>query len=365
MKLSKKIALVGGGTAGHITPNLALVPELRKRGYEVIYIGSKGGMEERIMAKAKIPFYGVTSDKLRRYFDLKNLAMPLNVIKGIREARKILKEQEVDIIFSKGGFVAVPIVIAASGLHIPVVSHEADITPGLANRIAAPRSKVICCNFEEAAKQFGNKGVHTGSPIRQEILHGDKKKGKEFLGFNDNKPIIFVTGGSSGSLYINELIRKHLDKLLDKYNIVHQCGIGKGSQSSPIQVEGVDGEVHGYKELEIISDELPDVFAASDFVISRAGANIIFELLALKKPSLLIPLSKRASRGDQILNANSFEKKNYAIVLTEEEQDKKPWTFLEKIEELEKKKKTMIEAMKKADESDAINKICDIIDKNV
>ena len=355
-KRNRKIALVGGGTAGHITPNLALVPELKNRGYEIIYVGSKGGMEERIMEKAGIPFYGVTSDKLRRYFDLKNFAMPFNVIKGIREAKKILEKQKVDIIFSKGGFVAVPIIIAASSMHIPIISHEADITPGLANRIAAPRSKVICCNFEETAKHFGKKGVHTGSPIRQEILYGDKERALEFLGFKNKKPIIFVTGGSLGSQYINELIRNNIDSLLENYNVIHQCGSGKGLKTPPIQ--------EGYKEFEIISEKLPDIFAASDFVISRAGANIIFELLALKKPNLLIPLSKKASRGDQILNAKSFEKKNYSIVLTEEEQDMKPWLFFERIDELVNKKDKMIEAMNNAKENDAINKICDIIDKN-
>lgn len=367
MNKHKKIALVGGGTAGHITPNVALIPELKNRGYEIIYIGSKGGMEERIMSKIGIPFFGVTSDKLRRYFDIKNFAMPFNVLKGIKEAREILKKQKVDIIFSKGGFVAVPIVIAGSRLHIPIISHEADITPGLANKIAAPVSKVICCNFEEAAKSFGKKGVHTGSPIRQELLNGDKKKALNFLNFKSEKPIIFVTGGSLGSTYINELIRKNLNKLLYKYNIVHQCGVGKGSQNLPVQTDESLRDIlkDGYREFEIISDELPDIFAASDFVISRAGANIIFELLALKKPSLLIPLSKKASRGDQILNANSFEKKNYAVVLTEEDEDNRPWLFLEKIEELENKKSTMIDAMNRAYENDAINKICDIIDKNI
>ena len=354
MDRKKKIALVGGGTAGHITPNIALMGELEKRNYDIIYIGSSDGMEKGIMERLSIPFFGITTDKLRRYFDLKNLMMPFNVIKGINEAKSILKKENVDIIFSKGGYVAVPVVIAAGQLKIPVISHEADITPGLANKIAEPFSKVICCNFEEAANSFGKKGVHTGSPIRKDLFSGDKKKAQEFLGFKNNKPIIFVTGGSLGSLYINKVVRQNLDKLLDKYNIVHQCGKGKIDETISRE---------GYKQYEIISDNLNDIFAATDIVISRAGANIIFELLALKKPSLLIPLSKKASRGDQILNAKSFEKKNYAIVLLEEDEDKKPWLFMEKINELENKKKNMIHAMSEAKESDAINLICDIIDK--
>lgn len=368
MNERRKIALVGGGTAGHITPNIALMGELKNRGYEIIYIGSSGGMEEEIMERHKVPFFGVTTDKLRRYFDLKNLKMPFNVVKGINEAKNILKNEKVDIIFSKGGYVAVPIVIAAGSLKIPVISHEADITPGLANKIAAPYSKVICCNFEEAVKKFGDKGFHTGSPIRKEILTGDKNRAKEFLNFKNDKPIIFVTGGSLGSQYINDLIRKNLDKLLLQYNIVHQCGKGKIDKKlfdieKQNSVEEISSVKNGYRQFETINEELADIFAASDFVVSRAGANIIFELLALKKPSLLIPLSKKASRGDQILNARSFEKKGYAIVLTEEEEDRYPLRFFEKIEELNLRKDDMINKMNEAKESNAIKLICDTIDQ--
>ena len=354
MAKKRKIALVGGGTAGHITPNIALMEELEKRNYEIIYIGSKGGMEEGIMNKLSIPFFGITTDKLRRYFDIKNLMIPFNVLRGLSEAGKILKEQKVDIIFSKGGYVAVPVVIAASRMGIPIISHEADITPGLANKIASPHSKVICCNFEETAKSFGKKGVHTGSPIRKSILNGDIKKAEAFLNFTEKKPIKFITGGSLGSQYINNLIRRNLDKLLISFNIVHQCG--KGNLDESIKRDG-------YRQYEIISENLADIFAVSDLIISRAGANIIFELLALKKPNLLIPLSKKASRGDQILNANSFAKKGYSVVLTEDEEDKYPWRFFEKLEELKSKKEEMKIKMEEARESDAINKICDIIDK--
>lgn len=350
----KKIALTGGGTAGHITPNIALIPELKKRKFDIIYIGSKNGMEKDIIEKRNIPFFGITADKLRRYLDVKNFLMPANVIKGIGEAYKILKDNKIDVVFSKGGYVSVPVVVAASRLKISVISHEADFTPGLANKIATPLSKKVCCNFEETVKQLGKKGVFTGCPIRQELLSGNKKKGLEFLDFKNDKPILFVTGGSLGSKYINDLIRNNLDRILNSFNVVHSCGRGKLDESI---------NVNGYKQFELLTDKLPDVFASSDFVVSRAGANVIFELLALKKPNLLIPLSTKASRGDQILNANSFMKKNYSVVLLEEDQDENPELFFKKLSELENKKDEMLTAMKNSTEINAINNICDLIEK--
>ena len=352
----KRIALTGGGTAGHITPNLALIPELKKRGFDIIYIGSNNGMEKEIIEKKGIPFFGITADKLRRYVDIKNFLMPANVIKGIREAIKVLKENKVDVIFSKGGFVSVPVVIAAARLRIPVISHEADFTMGLANKIATPFSKKVCCNFEETSKMIGKKGVFTGCPIRKELLSGDRKKGLNFLGFKNDKPILFVTGGSLGSKYINDLIRNNLSEILKDMNIVHSCG--KGKLDKNINIEG-------YKQYELLTTELPDIFAASDFIISRAGANVIFEILALKKPNLLIPLSTKASRGDQILNANSFMKKNYSLVLLEEDQDANPTLFFKKLNELKKRKEEMIASMKNSNELNAIKNICDIIEKEV
>ena len=352
----KKIALTGGGTAGHITPNLALVPELNKRGFDVIYIGSNSGMDKKIVEKRHIPFFGITADKLRRYLDIKNLFMPFNVVKGINEAKKILKENKVDIVFSKGGFVAVPVVLAASMLKIPVISHEADFTPGLANKIAIPRSVKVCCNFEETTKYLKGKGVWTGCPIRTELLNGNKEKGLEVLNIKNDKPIIFVTGGSLGSKYINDLIRNNIKKLVEKFNVIHSCG--KGKLDNKINIEG-------YQQYELLTYDLPDVLAAADYVISRAGANVLFELLALKKPNLLIPLSTKASRGDQILNANSFMKKNYSLVLLEEEQDKNPDLFFKMIDELVAKKDAMINSMNTSTEVNAINNICDIIETEI
>ena len=350
----KKIALTGGGTAGHITPNLALIPELKKRGFDIIYIGSNNGMEKEIVERRNIPFFGITADKLRRYIDFKNFLMPANVVKGIGEAIKILKDNKVNVIFSKGGFVSVPVVIAAARLRIPVISHEADFTPGLANKIATPLSKKVCCNFEETLKLLGKKGVFTGCPIRKELLSGNKKKGIEFLGFNNDKPILFVTGGSLGSKYINDLIRNNIEEILKEFNVIHSCGKGK-----------LDNKINfdGYKQFELLTTELPDVFAATDLVVSRAGANVIFELLALKKPNLLIPLSTKASRGDQILNANSFMRKKYSVVLLEEDQDAHPELFFKKLNELKNRKDEIITNMKNSTEINAINHICDLIEE--
>ena len=352
----KKIALTGGGTAGHITPNLALIPELKKRGFDIIYIGSSNGMEKEIVERRNIPFFGITADKLRRYIDFKNFLMPANVVKGIGEAIKILKDNKVNVIFSKGGFVSVPVVIAAARLRIPVISHEADFTPGLANKIATPLSKKVCCNFEETLKMLGKKGVFTGCPIRKELLSGNKKRGLEFLNFKNDKPILFVTGGSLGSKYINDLIRNNIDEILKEFNVVHSCGKGK-----------FDNKINrdGYRQFELLTSELPDVFAATDLVVSRAGANVIFELLALKKPNLLIPLSTKASRGDQILNANSFMRKKYSVVLLEEDQDAHPELFFKKLNELKNRKDEIIANMKNSTEINAINHICDLIEEYI
>ena len=353
------IALTGGGTAGHITPNLALIPELEKRGHKIIYIGSKDGMEKDIIERHHITFFGISCDKLRRYFDFKNFFIPLNVIKGINEARKILKENKAEILFSKGGYVAVPVVIAAKQLKIPVISHEADFTPGLANKIATPFSKVVCCNFSETAKMIkNNKGAHTGCPVRPMILSGNRENGKKLLNFKEKKPILLIMGGSLGSVYINNLIRSNLLELLKHFNIVHSCGKGKIDKK-------LINKYDGYRQYEIILDELPDIFAASDIIVSRAGANFIFEVMALKKLSLLIPLSLKASRGDQILNAKNFQEKHYAEMLLEEEQDKNKNLFLEKLLKLYNNRKEYFKSIDASNLKDGTIKICDIICENI
>ena len=333
-----KIIMTGGGTAGHVTPNLALVPMLEREGFEIKYIGSKDGIEKEIIYKNNIPYYEISSGKLRRYFDIKNFTDPFKVMKGVFQARKILKKEKPDVIFSKGGFVTVPVVIAASMKKIPVVAHESDITPGLANKLASPFCDKLCVTFRESLKYIkGDKGVLTGSPIREEIFRGSKDRGINYCGFIDKKPVLFVMGGSLGSKVINDVIRENLDDLCAKFNIIHICGKDNIDKNYVKQ--------KGYKQFEFVEKELPDLMAAADYIVSRAGANSIFEFLALKKPTLLIPLSKKASRGDQILNAKSFNKEGYALIIEEEEINKE--SFMRKIDELVESKDKLINNMEK------------------
>lgn len=347
-----KIIMTGGGTAGHVTPNLALIPKLKEKGFEVKYIGSVDGIEKEIITQNNIPFFGISCGKLRRYFDVKNFTDPFKIIKGIAQAIKILSKEKPDVIFSKGGFVAVPVVIAASIKKIPVVAHESDMTPGLANKLSAPFCDKLCVTFRESLKFIkGNKGVLTGSPIREEILHGDKIKGKKICGFTDNKEILLIMGGSLGSKIINQEIRKNLDKLLKEFNIIHICGKGN------IDKAFINRE--GYNQYEYVTEELPDFMKAADYIISRAGANSIFEFLALKKPTLLIPLSKKASRGDQILNSKSFEKEGYSLMIEEEEinEDK----LFKKVMELKEKKRQLINNMEKSKSKNGVEAIVNVL----
>ncbi|AKN33894.1 UDP-diphospho-muramoylpentapeptide beta-N- acetylglucosaminyltransferase [Clostridium carboxidivorans P7] len=308
----KKIIMTGGGSAGHVTPNLALVPKLKELGYEIKYIGTKDGIERKIIEQEKIDYYAISSGKLRRYFDIKNFTDPFKVLKGICQAVVIMKKEKPNIVFSKGGFVAVPVVIAAHLNKIPVIAHESDMTPGLANRLSTPYCTKVCVTFPESVNKVkDNKAVLTGTPIREELLNGSRILGRKICEFGQEKPVLLIIGGSLGSKFINDIIRNNIDKFLEDYNIVHICG--KGNLDKGLV------EKKGYKQFEYINEELPHVMNAADIVLSRAGANVIFELLALKKPNILVPLSKKSSRGDQILNAASFEKSGYSIVIQEEE----------------------------------------------
>ena len=308
----RRIVLTGGGTAGHVTPNLALAEELTARGYELRYIGSYEGIEKTLITDAGIPYKGISSGKLRRYMNLKNLSDPFRVLKGIGEAKKILKIWRPDVIFSKGGFVAVPVVLAAKKLKIPVVIHESDMTPGLANRICLPTAVRVCCNFPETLKSLPEgKAVLTGCPIRKELLSGSAEAGRAFTGLTGEKPVLMIIGGSLGSVKINTVVREALPQLLQEFQVIHLCGRGN---LAPVP-EGTEG----YVQYEYISEELKDLFALADLAVSRAGANAICELAALRKPNLLIPLSAEASRGDQLLNAESFRKQGFSSVLQEED----------------------------------------------
>lgn len=307
----KTIVLTGGGTAGHVTPNLALIPSLKENGWDIQYIGSYNGIEKELVEKEHIPYHPIASGKLRRYLSVENLKDPFKVIKGYFDAYKILKKLKPKVVFSKGGYVTVPVVLAASQLRIPVIIHESDMTPGLANKIAMRSAKTICVNFEETLKYVGSKGVYTGSPIRKALFEGNKTTGNKICGFTEIRPTILMMGGSLGARKINETLRAALPDLVKRYNIVHICG--KNNLDDSLM------NVEGYKQFEYVGEELPHLFAMADIMLSRAGANALMEILALNIPSLLIPLSQAASRGDQILNANAMKNKGYCDVLFEEE----------------------------------------------
>ena len=350
----KTIIMTGGGTAGHVTPNIALMPRLHEMGYKISYIGSLNGIERSLIEDCHIPYFGISSGKLRRYFDLKNISDPFKVLKGYFDAKKIIKKIKPDIVFSKGGFVSVPVVFAAKSLHIPVIIHESDMTPGLANRLSLKHAARICCNFPETLKHLpADKAVLSGSPIRQELLSGDKCAAMDFCGFTEDKPTILIIGGSLGSVFINNAVREIAPELTTDHNIVHLCGKGNIDESL--------SDLHGYAQFEYISDELPDLFALADVVISRAGANAICELLSLKKPNILIPLSASASRGDQILNARSFEKQGFSIVI--EEEDVSAEILKSAISRLENEKDIFVSAMNRSPLTDSIDIITKLIEE--
>ncbi|MBO5486924.1 MAG: undecaprenyldiphospho-muramoylpentapeptide beta-N-acetylglucosaminyltransferase [Eubacterium sp.] len=350
----KKIILTGGGTAGHVTPNIALLPELQKRGYEVHYIGSKTGIEKELISNFDIPYYGISSGKLRRYFDVKNFTDPFRILKGYGEADKIIKKVKPDVIFSKGGFVTVPVVKAAKRRKVPCVLHESDISPGLANRLCISSATAICANFPETLEHLPVDKAHlTGSPIRSELFSGNRLKGLEFCGFTASKPVILVIGGSLGSVRVNEAVREILPQLLEKYQIIHLCGKDKIDES----LQGTKG----YVQFEYIQKELCDLLDAADIVISRAGANAICELLALHKPNILIPLSLEASRGDQILNAASFEKQGFSYVIREE--DLTSEKLLAAVQEVNENKDKYRRSMEESNQQNAVCLVADIIDK--
>ena len=334
----KTIVLTGGGTAGHVTPNIALIPKLKSEGWDIRYIGSYTGIEKELIEKEGIPYYPIASGKLRRYISLENIKDPFKVIKGLFEAYKTLKKLKPQVVFSKGGYVTVPVVFAAKMLKIPVIIHESDITPGLANKLASRGASKICVNFPETLKYVGEKGVLTGTPIREELFKGDGQKALKLCSLSSVKPTLLVMGGSLGSVKINNALREQIDTLTEKFNIIHICG--KGNVDNDLLDKA------GYKQFEYVGQELPDLFAAADIMLSRAGANALAEIVALGIPNLLIPLSQNASRGDQILNAKSMQKQGYSEVLFEEDLTRE--SLLENIDKVYDKREFYQNAMKNA-----------------
>lgn len=353
MDPARLIVLTGGGTAGHVIPNLALLPLLAASGWRAEYLGSEAGIEKRLVAEQGLPFHGIASGKLRRYFDWKNFTDPFRVLLGAFQAWSILGRLRPRVVFSKGGFVAVPVVFAARLRGIPVVIHESDLTPGLANRLAIPLAAAVCASFPETMCHLpAGKAVLTGAPIRAELFTGDRDNGEAFLGLTGrDRPLLLVVGGSLGSKNLNAALRAALPDLLLRYRIAHLCGKG-----------GLDASLEGkpgYRQLEYVSAEMPHVLAAADLVLSRAGSNAIFEFLALQKPHLLVPLPLSASRGDQILNARAFASQGFGRVLAEE--DIGPGRLAQEIALLEANAGMHREAMRASPFRDGARRVMDVI----
>lgn len=310
--MSKRIVLTGGGTMGHVTPNLALLPHLLAKGYEVHYIGTEKGVEAEKLAHIDgLTYHAVKSGKLRRYFDWKNFTDPFRVIAGAVQSARLMGRLKPDVCFSKGGFVAVPVVFGAWLHRVPVVCHESDLTPGLANKLSAPFARRIATTFPECAAALGDKAECVGTPLRPELFAGNRADGLKRLGFTGEKPVLMMMGGSLGAQAVNKALREALPALLSTFDVVHICG--KGNLDAALTGTA------GYVQLEFVSDELPDLFSCADLVLSRAGSNALMEFQALARPLLLVPYPKGASRGDQILNAHSLEKRGLCRVLLQED----------------------------------------------
>lgn len=349
----KKIILTGGGTAGHVMPHLALIPHLLEKGYHIDYIGSKSGIERSLIEKENLPYYSISSGKLRRYFSFKNFTDVFSIIIGIIQSIFLIRRLSPSVVFSKGGFVTVPVVIGAWINRVPIVIHESDLTPGLANKIALKFTSKICTTFPETLNYLPkNKGVYTGAPIRETLFTGDKIKALEFTGLSSTKPIILVTGGSLGAKAINHSLREILPDLLSNYQVIHLCGKENISYKHE--------NINGYKQYEFIGEQMADIYAASTLVISRAGSNTITELLALKKLNILIPLPANQSRGDQLQNADIFQKAGFSKILLQETLT--PKTLLNAIDNLMKNQDTYIQAMSHANRQNGVTAILSIIE---
>jgi UDP-N-acetylglucosamine--N-acetylmuramyl-(pentapeptide) pyrophosphoryl-undecaprenol N-acetylglucosamine transferase len=349
---AKRIVFTGGGTAGHVTPNIALIEPLLREGWDVHYIGSKSGMEKALIAAlSEVTYHGISTGKLRRYFSWQNFIDPFRVIKGYVQARRLIRRLRPDVIFSKGGFVSVPVVLGAG--KVPVVAHESDYSPGLSNRIAMRFTDFVCLSFEDTLAHIPQgKGIFTGTPIRPALYAGSREQALAFTGLSGEKPVLLVMGGSLGAQKLNELVRAALPMICERYEVIHLCGRGKND---------CDCAACGYNQYEYIGKELPDLFALSDIVLSRAGANSVFELLALNKPSVLVPLTSASTRGDQLLNARYFEKKGYAKVV--EQNTATPESLVAAIDEVYQKRETYAERMREDTRSDGTEAILALIKK--
>ena len=349
----KRIVLTGGGTAGHVTPHLALLPHLLAAGYDVHYIGTENGIERGMMALPGVTYHAISVGKLRRYFDVKNLSDPFRVMKGVVQATGLIRRLKPDVVFSKGGFVAVPVVIGAWRNQVPVVAHESDLTPGLANRISARFAQKIATTFPECAQALGPKGVLTGTPLRPQLFSGSREKGFEIAGFTGEKPVLLMMGGSQGAQSVNAVLRQALPDILPGMDVFHLCG--KGNLDETLT------DTNGYFQIEFMNEDLPHALACADLVLSRAGANALCEFQALGKPMLLIPLPLSASRGDQILNAKSYEKRGLAKVLLQE--DLSAHSLVQALHQLREEAPMLRDALKNAPAADGTAQVLELIEE--
>ena len=349
------LVLTGGGTAGHVTPNLALADEAQARGWKVQYVGSSKGIERDLLEGTGIAYHAVASGKLRRYLSWENFIDPFRLLLGVCQSFLLLGRLQPDLVFSKGGFVAVPVVVAAWLRRIPVISHESDVTPGLANRLCYPFSRRICVTFEETLTYLPAAKVQlSGTPVRTGILEGDPGRGRDYLGFDDTKPIMLVFGGSLGAVAINEAVSCVLSNLLDRFQVVHVVGEGNIDEAQ----QGA-----GYLQKAFIGAEFGDVLAAASIVVSRAGANSLYELFVSRKPHLLIPLTLAASRGDQLENARTFEARGFSHVLYEE--DLNGESFLRAVFELQEQADTLMERLATFPATNSVELILAEIEQNI
>lgn len=351
--MGKRIVLTGGGTAGHVTPHLSLIPRLKAAGYDIHYIGTESGIEHQmISAIPGITYHAVKSGKLRRYFSVQNFIDPFKVLAGAGESVALMRRLKPDVLFSKGGFVSVPVVIGAWMSGVPTVCHESDLTPGLANRICAKFAQKIATTFPECAKALGEKGVATGTPLRPELFKGSRAAGLALAGFDGQKPVLLMTGGSLGAQSVNACLRKALPELLPHMDVLHLCG--KGNLDPEL------ASVPGYCQKEFLSAEMPDALAVADLVLSRAGSNTLSELLALHKPMLLVPYPLEASRGDQIENAKSYQRQGLARVLMQE--DMTPESMTAALLKLLKDRAELEQALKDYPVQDGTDKVLELIE---
>lgn len=302
-----KLVFTGGGTAGHVIPNLVIIDKIREltSHAQISYIGSHHGVEKNLVEQAGIKYHAIQVGKLRRYLDWRNAVDAVRVPIGITQSIYRLLRIKPDVVFSKGGFVSVPVAIAAAMLRIPLIIHESDVSPGLATRLTARFAKKICLSFPTTHP--GHKIQITGNPVRPA---GDAQKGKDFLKFNNDKPILLIAGGSSGAMFFNLLAERSVAELSGKINVVWLCGGGKKPKEIP--------DAPNLRVFEYLDAEYLDVLAASDLVVSRGGSNAIFEIAAAGKPSIIIPIPAEASRGDQIENARFFEQSGATMIMPQE-----------------------------------------------